>query len=91
MNIVSWNCRGLGNPSKAKAVKDLTKMASPIVLLLQETKVDEETLLSLSKMNWNKNVGITVSARGSSMDLQHCGQRICFLRKTPSNSALDIY
>ena len=66
MHIVSWNCRGLGNPSKAEAVKDLIKMASPNVLLLQETKVDEETLLSLSKMKWKKNTGIVVSARGSS-------------------------
>ena len=41
-------------------------MASPNVLLLQQTKVVEKTLLSLSKMNWKKNVGITVSARGSS-------------------------
>ena len=29
-------------------------------------KVDEETLLSLSKMKWKKNTWITVSARGSS-------------------------
>ena len=66
MNIVSWNCKGMGNASKAEAVKDHIKMASPNVLFLQETKVAEETLLSLSKMNWKKNVGIVVSARGSS-------------------------
>ena len=66
MHIVSWNCRGVGNPSKAEAVKYLIKMASPNVLLLQETKVTKEILLSLSKMNWKKNAGIAVSPRGSS-------------------------
>ena len=66
MNTVSWKCRGLGNPSKSEVVKDLIKMASANVLLLQETKVVEETLLSLNKMNWKKNSGIAVSARGSS-------------------------
>ena len=55
----------MGNPSKAEAVKDLIKMASPNVLLLQETKVVKKNLLSLSKMNWKKNTGITVSTRGS--------------------------
>ena len=65
MNIVSWNCRGLGNSSKVVAVKDLSRMASPDVLLLQETKIEEDCLLSLSKKIWKMNVGIVVSAIGS--------------------------
>ena len=55
MNIFSWNCRGLGNPSKDETVKDLIRMASPNVLLLQETKIEEDNLLSLRKKNWKKN------------------------------------
>ena len=70
MHIVSWNCRGLGNTSKAEAVKYLIKMASPNVLLLQETKIEEETLLSLIKTKWKKNIGKEVSARGSSAGLE---------------------
>ena len=66
MNIVSWNCRGLGNSSKVEVVKDLLRMAYPDVLLLQETKIEEESLLSLSKKNWKKNAGKVVSARASS-------------------------
>ena len=66
MNIVSWNCRGLGNSSKVEALKDLLRMAPPDVLLLQEKKIDEHSLLSLSKKNWKKNAGLAVSARGSS-------------------------
>ena len=66
MHIVSWNCRGLGNSSKAEAVKDLLRMASPDILLLQETKIEEENLLSLRKMKWKKNTGMEMSAQGSS-------------------------
>ena len=65
MNIDSWNCRGLGNSSKVEVVKDLLRMNSPDVLLLQETKIDEDSLLSLRKKNWKKNAWIAVSAWGS--------------------------
>ena len=66
MQVTSWNRRGLGNPIKSKAIKDLMKMASSEILLLQETKIEEEALLLLSKSNWNLNAGKAVSARGSS-------------------------
>ena len=65
MNIVSWNCRGIENPSKVEAVKDLLRMASPVILLLQKTKIEEDCLLSLSNKYWKTNVGKAVSARGS--------------------------
>ena len=65
MNIVSWNCRGLGNSSKVEAVNDLIRMASPDVLLIQEIKIDEDSLLSISNKKWKMNVGNVVSARGT--------------------------
>ena len=65
MNCVSWNCRGLGNSTKSKAVNDLIRMASPNVLMLQETKIDEESLLSISSKSWKLNVGKAVSSRGT--------------------------
>ena len=39
------------------------------ILLLQETKIEEDALLSISKSKWKKNAGLAVSARGSSGDL----------------------
>jgi len=36
------------------------------ILLLQETKIEEDALLSLSRIKWNKNSGKAVSARGTS-------------------------
>ena len=64
MNFVSWNCRGLDNSTNAEAVNDLIRMASPNVLKLQETKIDEESLLSISSKSWKLNVGKAVSSRG---------------------------
>eukprot|EP00253_Pinus_taeda_P021139 PITA_21139 len=64
MHIVSWNCRGLGNPMKAEAVKDLLRMEPSYILLLQETNIEEYVLLSLSQTKWKRNSGKAVSARG---------------------------
>ena len=66
MQIISWNCRGLGKPIKAEAVKDLLRMVPSEILLLQETKIEEEGLLLLSKTKWKLNVGRVVSLRGTS-------------------------
>ena len=65
MQINSWNCRGLGNLAKVEAVKDLLKMYPSDFLLLQETKIEEDSILSISKSKWKKNVGLVVSSRGS--------------------------
>ena len=64
MKLVSWNCKGLSQSSKAESVNDLIRMASPNVLMLQETKIDEDSLLSTSYKRWKTNVGKAVSARG---------------------------
>ena len=61
MKLVSWNCRGLGSPTKVKAVKDMLKMEPTDILLLQETKMEEEALLTLSGVNWKKQGGYVVS------------------------------
>ena len=65
MQLVSWNCRGLGNPNKAEAIKDLLKLETADILMLQETKIEGETLLNTSIMKWKYDTGKAVSARGS--------------------------
>eukprot|EP00253_Pinus_taeda_P001799 PITA_01799 len=42
---------------KAEAVKDLLKMETSDILLLQETKIEEDALISLSRTKWKKNLG----------------------------------
>ena len=55
----------MGNPKKSEDVKYLLRMESIEILLLQETKIDKDTLLILSKTKWNLINGIVVSARGT--------------------------
>ena len=69
MQIVSWNCRGFGNPNKAEAFKDLMRMDSSNIILLQESKIEEEALLLLSKTKWKMNVGKAVITRDTSGSL----------------------
>jgi exonuclease III len=57
MKIVSWNCRGLGNSTKIEAVKDLMKMEPTDILMLQETKIEGEALLEISKKNGRRTQG----------------------------------
>jgi len=65
MQLISWNCRGLGNPNKAEAIKDLLKTETADILMLQETKVEGETLLNTNAMKWKFDSGKAVSARGT--------------------------
>ena len=41
MKVVSLNSRGLGHPSKTKALRDLINQEKPEIILLQETKQGE--------------------------------------------------
>ena len=66
-------------------------MASPDVLLLQETKIDKDTLLSLSKKSWNKNVGLAVSAHGSAGGIALVVREPFLSVKLSYNAALDFF
>ena len=91
MQIASWNCRGLGNPKKVEAVKDLLRMEPSYILLLQETKIEEESLLSLSNSKWKKKAGKVVSARGSSGGLATLWSEDKFLLKNSFTTQHWIY
>jgi exonuclease III len=66
MQLVSWNCRGLGSKVKTEAVKDLVRMSNPEVLLIQETKMEDSEALQASNLFWKRGNGRAVSARGAS-------------------------
>ena len=65
MQFISWNCRGLGNPIKAESVTDLLRMVSSDILLLQETKIEEESLLLVSNSKWKMSASKADNARGT--------------------------
>ena len=50
---------------KYEVIEDILKIESPDILMLQNTKIEGETLPDLSYIKWKQNVGKVVSARGS--------------------------
>eukprot|EP00253_Pinus_taeda_P003590 PITA_03590 len=76
MKLVSWNCRGLGNPAKIESVKDLLKSEPADILLLQETKIGGPALLEINNSSWKKSSGTAVSARGTSGELIHLASKL---------------
>ena len=66
MQFVSWNCRGLGSKSKEEAVKDLVRMTSLEILLIQETKMEVPETIRASEKFWKKGEGRAISSRGAS-------------------------
>lgn len=65
MNLVSWNCRGMGSSLKTNAVRDLLKSEHPDILLLQETKINDQDFKNFLKIN-KIYEGTTISASGAS-------------------------
>lgn len=66
MKLVSWNCRGLGSAQKVKSLKDLIIFENPTILLIQETKIEEEYMLSIGNRTWRESLGIAGNSRGAS-------------------------
>jgi hypothetical protein len=55
----------LGDPLKDEAVKNLLKSKTSEILMLQETKIEGDSLLDLNKVKWKRKSIKAVSARGN--------------------------
>ncbi|XP_030969697.1 uncharacterized protein LOC115989974 [Quercus lobata] len=65
MSILSWNCRGLGNPWTVNAFKRAWNKKAPIYVFLMEIKLITDQL-NAKKQGWTYNQGIAISFEGSS-------------------------
>ena len=63
MKILSWNSRGLGYPSKISALRDLIHSEKPEILLIQETKQEQQAMRSIIDQQ-NQYKGCVSNARG---------------------------
>ncbi|KAE8687175.1 hypothetical protein F3Y22_tig00111022pilonHSYRG00184 [Hibiscus syriacus] len=63
-NLLSWNVRGLGRRIKARAVRRVVKERKPVILFIQESKMEVLTPLVVRKMGGNL---LTASAAGGSV------------------------
>lgn len=66
MRLTSWNCRGFNSRIKEEALKDIIKTSNSEILLIQETKMEEQDFLNITTTVWKTNKGIAESARGAS-------------------------
>lgn len=41
IKLISWNCRGLGDPEKCKVVCDVVRKSRGEICMFQETKINE--------------------------------------------------
>ena len=62
MKIISWNCRGMGSKIKEEATRNLIRIETPDIFLIQETKMEEADFLQTSKRLWSKSKAKAVSA-----------------------------
>ena len=65
MSCLSWNCRGLGNASTVKELRDLAKKVAPTVLCVLETQVHKARVEGL-KNTLEYDNAFAVSSAGRS-------------------------
>ena len=53
MRILTWNCRGLGNPAAVRAYKRLHRSKCPDVIFLMETKLKQSDSKASSNLCHN--------------------------------------
>jgi exonuclease III len=65
MKVISYNYKGLGSKMKEESMRSLIMIENPDIMLVQETKLEENLFLQSSKIFWNKGGTKVVSARGA--------------------------
>jgi exonuclease III len=66
MKVLSFNCRGLANPSKKSSLRRLVEQSSPDVILLQETLGDSVSVVKTLETLLPGWMFAAVDARGRS-------------------------
>eukprot|EP00253_Pinus_taeda_P008137 PITA_08137 len=65
MKLLSWNSRGMGHPSKSTALRDLLQNERPEILLIQETKQNQNEMQKIIDAQKNFS-GASSNSRGAS-------------------------
>ena len=70
MSLLSWNCRGLGNPRTVKALQKVINQQEPILVFLMETKINEEKAVSVrDKCNFSHSWVVPSAGRSGGLAL----------------------
>ena len=66
MNLVPWNCRGLGGKQKLEEFKRIKQSESMSILTIQETKMQSGNCIEAMKNIWKTGNGSDVRSHGAS-------------------------
>lgn len=70
MSCLSWNCRGLGNATTVKELRDLVKQLSPSVLCVLETQVNKSRVEGLkSTLGFDNAFAVSSSGRSGGLGI----------------------
>ena len=68
MNLLSWNCCGLGNPQSVNALKEVIRIEKTKIVFLMETNLDRDWMEKVRDQCDFKQ-GLIVPSRNSSSGL----------------------
>lgn len=68
MNLLSWNCRGLGSPRAIRILKDLIKSQNPNFVFLSETLVEVKDMIEIAnKLGFENLYAVDRVGRGGGL------------------------
>lgn len=87
MKILSWNCRGLGHPSKLNALRDLIHNEKPEIILIQETKQEQSEMNRIinQQKQYSGNISEARGASGGIATIWDSNEWICNSTDTHQN------
>jgi exonuclease III len=63
MSCISWNCRGFGNATTVKELREITKKFAPCVLCVLETQVHKSQVEGLIFLGFDNSFDISNNGR----------------------------
>jgi hypothetical protein len=71
MNIIAWNCRGLGNVNAVPCIKDLVRVYKQNVIILIETLCNNNKICSLKYfISFDQHFSVDCIGRSSSIAIR---------------------
>ena len=68
MNLICWNCRGLGNRQLVQELGELVRAQDPIIVFLAETWLEEARLGTIrDSLQFNHYHGVSRITRGGGL------------------------
>ena len=68
MKLLSWNCRGIGDPAIVRELRDLVEISSPAILCLVETQLQKSRVEGLRfSLGYDFSFGVGSSGRSGSL------------------------